>query len=268
MFRFPWLNNLLALTPSRRGRRCQAVRLPRHLRTRTRLILELLEDRILLQAGGLPFPTANNPAQLIADIKAANMPGAVAAIKLKANATFNFTGRDNTTDGANVLPVIKRPITIIGNGATLNAQGNGRLFDVDATGGLILKNLTLMGGNVTSTTRIRNNQTHGGAILDKGGDVTLSQVNVTNNKVTGTLPKGGGIFVSSGGSLTIQNKSQIKNNKVTGNQGKGGIARGGGIYLSGGANLTIKGGSVIQSNQATGGTGGLDAAGNSAYGGG
>src|SRR5262249_3505405 len=102
------------------------------------LAAEVLESRTLL-SGALPFATAANASQLVADIAAANMAGGANTITLAANTTFDLTAVNNTVNGANGLPVIGASkavnLTIVGNGDTIDrstAAGTPafRLFDV------------------------------------------------------------------------------------------------------------------------------------------
>ena len=96
---------------------------------------EVLEVRSLLSSY-----TAASVSALVADINAANANGGANTITLAANTTFDLTAVNNTTNGANGLPVIGGKngadnLTIIGNGATIDrstAAGTPafRLFDV------------------------------------------------------------------------------------------------------------------------------------------
>ena len=90
---------------------------------------------------------------MIAAINTANTAGGATTITLAANTTFDFTSSNNSTNGANALPVInvqgnKTAITIVGNGDTIERTGSNafRLFDVSSGGSLTLENLTLTGG--------------------------------------------------------------------------------------------------------------------------
>src|SRR6516165_11832547 len=69
--------------------------------------LEELEDRTLLS-------NPATPSDLITAIQNANTAGGATTITLAANTTFNFTSANNSTDGANALPVITGKITIVG----------------------------------------------------------------------------------------------------------------------------------------------------------
>src|SRR5262249_376355 len=94
---------------------------------------ETLENRTLLTAY-----TAASVSALAADLNRANKGGGASTITLAANTTFDLTAVNNTTNGANGLPVISIKngnLTIIGNGDTIDrstAAGTSafRLFDV------------------------------------------------------------------------------------------------------------------------------------------
>ena len=66
---------------------------------------------------------ASSVSELIADINAANNAGGANTITLAANTTFDLTAVNNTTNGANGLPVISGKmgdnLTIVGNGDTI-----------------------------------------------------------------------------------------------------------------------------------------------------
>ncbi len=74
---------------------------------RRRLLLEHLEDRRVLSAF-----SAAAVSDLIADINAANKAGGSNTILLAANTTFDLTAVNNTTNGANGLPVIAAKDTL------------------------------------------------------------------------------------------------------------------------------------------------------------
>jgi hypothetical protein len=235
--------------------------------------LEQCEDRTLLASY-----TAASVKDLIADINAANAAGGTNTIALTAPAAspYVLTAVDNTTDGANGLPVIakKDTLTMIGNGDTIErstASGTPafRLLDVASGASLTLQNLTLQNGLALGS----GSAAEGGAIYNQG-TLVLSAVTVQNNLAQGSGDKsagpaaGGGIW--SGSSLTLENGTLLQNNQAIGAPGfsggqfeppiQGGDASGGGLYLSGGtANLT---GVSIDNNLALAGVGA------NAYGGG
>jgi hypothetical protein len=229
----------------------------------TRLGFEPLEGRTLLASW-----TAVSVADLIADINAANLAGGSNTITLAAHKTFNLTAVNNTTDGANGLPVIaaKNNLTIKGNGDTVarsTASGtpNFRLFDVALGAMLRLENVTLQGGSAYGV------GAKGGAILNQGA-LTLNAVTVTGNSSQATsnilrptcslAAAGGGIY--STGSLTLEAGTVVTSNSAVGARGvstsqnlNGGPGLGGGVYVAGGtAALTNV---TLSSNIAYGGAG-------------
>jgi len=247
-----------------------------------RLRLEQLEDRTL--------PSnffADTVSDLIADINAANKAGGSNTITLTAPTSnpYVVTAVDNTTDGANGLPVIakKDTLTIIGNGDTIErstAPGTPafRLFHVANGASLTLENLTLQNGRAFGPGR----SAEGGAVLNKG-TLIVSGGNVQGNLAQGSQgadgnlsggkganggngqdAAGGGIWSS--GTLTLEAGTTITNNTAYGGTGgptflyntlpgKGGMGSGGGVYIaSGTASLT---GCTISGNSAFGGVGGF-----------
>jgi hypothetical protein len=242
--------------PSRKAHRCGK-----------RLAFEHLEDRALLSNW-----SAASVSDLIADIKAANLAGGSNTIALVAGKSFTLTAVDNTTNGANGLPVIaaKNNLTILGNGDTIarnTASGtpNFRLFDVALGASLTLANVTLQGGVAAGT----GVAAEGGAIFNQG-TLDLNGVTVQNNIARAAAlsrssesAAGGGIYSS--GSLTLEAGTLINGNQVLGARGgeipgtvpvglKGGSGLGGGVYVATGtATLTNV---TLSSNYAQGGPGG------------
>src|SRR5262249_10791677 len=112
--------------------------------------LEALEDRLVLSSY-----TAATAGDLIKDIGLANAAGGANTITLSAapSSPYTLTGVDNTTDGANGLPVIAAGdnLTILGHGDTIERSTTAgtqafRLFDVAGGGTLDLQNVTLQRG--------------------------------------------------------------------------------------------------------------------------
>lgn len=227
-------------------------------------ILDYLEDRIALSS---------------VTVGAGDTPGLIAAINQASNgdtitltnSTYTVT-QNNTTNGANALPVITATgLTINGYGATISGNFAARLFNLGSGAGVTLENLTLKGGTAFGA------NAQGGAIYDAGNNLTLKTVTITNNGASasgqtangaGNSAQGGGIYVS-GGTVHLSN-CIITNNSVAAAPGAagaaGGNAQGGGIYATG-ATLSISGGSVnYQTVKA--GAGGTGSTGGSAEGGG
>lgn len=217
---------------------------------------EVLEIRTLL-SGRLPYATAANASQLVADIAAANKAGGANTITLAANTTFDLTAVNNTTNGANGLPVVGLNkavnLTIVGNGDTIDRSTAAgipafRLFDLASGSSLTLESVRLQNGLAKGAGATAD----GGAVYNQG-TLTLSGVTVAGNTAQGADGKpgkpgsdgaGGGIW--SNGSLTLENAVLSNNSAVGGNSGfkitytaPGGNAFGGGIEIAGGtANIT------------------------------
>lgn len=239
MIRTPWMRTLLGAACSRKDRRR-----PMPRRKPARLILESLEER-LTPSGGQTAGSYNALTSAIAADTAAN-----------TNYVIDITSSFRFTSGGQVT-ISKlasgSSLTIEGNnGSIFDLRGNGnRLFDITSGQNVTLKDLTLTQGSVTSGT------THGGAILDNGGVLVLSNVAVENNSVQGAAGALGGGIYASGGSLTLEGGCTIQSNQVLGLPaavgGNYGVA-GGGVYVTGPSTVQITD-SVISKNSVTGAKG-------------
>ncbi len=228
--------------------------------------LDYLEERIALSTITV---NAGDTAGLIAAINQANTDGSGDTINL-TNSTYTISGVNNTTNGANGLPVITATnLTIAGNGSTINGASLGRLFDVASGAGLTLEDLTLTKGLASGA------NAQGGAIYNSG-NLTLNTVIVGGNEVSGSVSGQGGGIYSNGGTLSLSSDiigAQVakyynssgqltkQTTKGAGNLVLGGDVQGGGIYANG-ATLTVSGGSV-SNNVLLGGAGDSGAAGTS-----
>ncbi|HZQ04509.1 MAG TPA: CHRD domain-containing protein [Gaiellaceae bacterium] len=217
-------------------------------------------------------------AGLIAAVNTANASGG-GIIVLAPGCTYSLTSANNTTAGANGLPVITSPITIIGNGATIAGNNsNFRIIMISgaAGGSLRLIGTTVTGGNAAGEQPPAN---FGGGIFNVAGTLTLDQSVVTRNSASGagggiasgtmgqgpgatatlnnsevswnTVPSdgmGAGGILSISGTLTLNN-SVVDNNSASGG---GGIASGNGMGGGSGSFMTLNN-SVIRDNAATGG---------------
>jgi hypothetical protein len=216
--------------------------------------LEALEDRCL--PSGLPFPTAANVSQLIADINYADKTGGAFTINLKPSTTFDLKSVNNATNhGANGLPVISGTkavnLTIVGRD-TIERVGSKsfRLWDVAPQASLTLDHVTLKQGLASGSGGAVYNQGtlsvsngtvsnfSGGGISNSGGTVTISNSTLSGNAAT----FGGGI-ANNGGTVIVRNCSLSSNN----------ASNGGGIYNAGGTVMLSN--SILSSNSAAYGGG-------------
>jgi hypothetical protein len=224
-----WIRRLFARTP-RTARKAPARYRPR---------LEALEERTLLASY-----VAMNAADLITDIRLTNAAGGFNSIELKAapSAPYTLTAVNNTTDGANGLPVIAPGnrldifATIWGAGVTIQrstAPGTPafRLFDVAAGASLELSGLTLQNGLAAGA----GVSAEGGAIYSRG-NLRLPRVTVQNNTAQGV------------------NGINGIDNPISEDGLPGGDARGGGLYVAGGTASLFN--DTISGNSAQGGAGG------------
>jgi hypothetical protein len=233
-----------------------------HQRARFRPQLGALEARRLPSGAGLPYPTAASVSQLVADIKYADSAAGAITINLAPKTTFTLKALDNSTNGANGLPVIggtkALTLTIIGNGDTITRGGSKafRFLDVAKGASLTLDHVTLQGGSVSSSGGTTDNHS-GGAVYNQG---TLNVINgSTLSGNSATYGYGGGID-NVGGTVTVSNGSTLYDN--TANSGGGGIYNAGGTVTVNSSTLTGNaanygggidnvGGTVTVSNKST-----------------
>ncbi len=107
----------------------------------------------------------------------------------------------------NAVGSTENPIIIegYGTGATLNASGsNKRVFETNATSYIIMRNLTITGGNISSGS--------GGGIYYYQGDLTLENCIVTNNS-TSNAAHDGIYMYGSNNYLTMKN-TKVENDSV------------------------------------------------------
>ena len=155
--------------------------------------------------------------------------------------------------------LIDSSVTISGSGQTVHAGANSRvmaIYSTNAVANVTLSDLTLTGGNFSGpggglaikyggglgapTTRPQGNGHT--APTASGPNVTLSQVNVSNNTSNVIA---GGLFISN--ATVAINQSSISGNTLnaSGNYGAGGV------YITGGSAVTITD-STISGNTAAG----------------
>jgi hypothetical protein len=264
MLRSRWMRNLFGVARSREDRR----RLAARNRKPIRLLLESLEDRLTPSAGNpTVLQMAGSYPALNAAIALDTAPNTNYVIQITNSFQFNSGGQVAISKLAN-----GSTLTIEGqNGANYTLTGNGnRLFTVASGQNVTFADLTLTGGSVTGS----KGNAQGGAILDHGGNVTLSQMVVEGNTVKDSTAQGGGVFASGAGTLVIRD-STLSNNSAQGIQGTnatdpkkagglGGSAYGGGLYVAGSGWTVTLTGDTLSGNTAMGGKGGNGAAGSNA----
>ena len=181
-------------------------------------------------------------------IQAANATPGSDTINLPGGTfTLTIAGAGESTGATGDLDITGN-VTIKGNGTTstiIDGNSLDRVFQV-LGGSTTIADLTIRDGLDLSGVG-------GGGLLNSGGNVTLSSVNVIGNRVLGSsgLP---GVNGGSSGAIAFNG----------GNGGNGGNAIGGGVLNAAGA-LTITGGEIAL-NQAIGGAGGQGGAGGNATG--
>ena len=157
------------------------------------------------------------------------------AIVLAPGGVYTLTAVADTVDGPNGLPTVTSPITVLGNGATIErsaATGTPefRIFNVKRLPlgddpSLRLEGLTLRGGLVRSAYPFSPVCAGGGALHARGAIVELDRVTIAGSEVLEPAPgldcfaAGGGIEVSSG--TLVVTDSAIRDNRAA--NGGGGI---------------------------------------------
>ncbi len=141
------------------------------------------------------------------------------------------------------FPVIAGTVTILGNGSQIQRSGSSQfgIFQVFIGGNLMLKDLTISGGDVSATHHA------GGAIENLGGSMVLDHVTLSHN----VAYNGGALDIAIG----MNSENTVTDSIITQNTA---LLDGGGIYNEG--NLLVKD-SVISSNLAQDGVfggGGID----------
>ena len=148
--------------------------------------------------------------------------------------TFNISER--TDNGVRHVP------QITGNHAD-SGNGGGIYYEITESARKDIHSIFLDGGNISGNYAI-----YGAGVYSAGGDVNCSE-NVNGVSMTGNTASvdGGGIYIGSGGFLTM-NSGTVSGNTATVN--------GGGVYIASDGSLTMNG-STITSNTSGGNGGGI-----------
>ncbi len=168
---------------------------------------------------------------LISAITSANTLGG-GTLTLTSGCTYTLTAANNTTDGGTGLPVIKTRITIQGNGATITRSSSAsfRLIDVSSAGNLTLSNIRMTNG-------LANDGVNGGGGIFSHGTLSVSGSTFSGNSSPNAHGTSGGA-INSSGTLTVTTST------FTGNTAQ----EGGGIFNQKTATVTN---STFSSNTAT-----------------
>jgi hypothetical protein len=170
---------------------------------------------------------------------------------------INFSGVTSPIVLGTSLPDVNHNININGTGpkqltvmrSTANGTPNFRIFNILTNMTVNISGVTLSNGNPSAGAGGNIANGSGGAIRNSG-NLTLTNVTVTGNRVTlSSVGAGGGIFNGNSSNLTIIN-SLVSGNSITpaGAQGGGGIGNFGGVLkvinstVSGNSSATYGGG--------------------------
>ncbi len=185
--------------------------------TKYRPSLEALEDRWVPAI----YPVTNTGDS--AAVGSGSLRRAIIDLNLGNEAMntieFQGAGAQGTITLASALAPISRPVRILGPGwdvltiARDPAQGDFRIFQVQTTGEVSIRQLTISGG--------RAGAGNGGGILLAGGTLNVTYCNITNNEAD----SGGGIAVDQG--TLFVNFGSISGNTAN--------TQGGGLYAGAGA---------------------------------
>jgi len=179
-----------------------------------------------------------------------------------ASAGDRIVLQNNITLGTTLLPPVGSNITIDGNGKSIDAQGNNRIFFLNSTA--TIQNVTLMngaakggdGGNATAGGG--GGLGAGGAIFVNTGTATISNVTFSNNGATGGNggTSGNTSGNAGGGGGGLGGAGGIGANGNGGGGGYSGGGGGGGGYIGGGCCGSFPGGNGGTGPGGNGGRGG------------
>jgi hypothetical protein len=186
--------------------------------------------------------------------------------------TINFSVSGTITLGSTLPTIVNTSpgsLTIDGSGRSITVDGASlyQIFSVNFQATLNLRFLTLAHGVVVAN---EQGVGEGGAILNNGGTLTVTNCELLDNQATGSAASGSGTglpgrggAIWNDGPLTVTD-STFSGNQATGGAGAstgvgGGIGEGGAIFNDG--DMTVSN-SMFSANQVTGGVGDGAAGGN------
>ncbi|WP_461255280.1 InlB B-repeat-containing protein [Treponema sp. R80B11-R83G3] len=161
---------------------------------------------------------------------------------------FDIAVDKNEFVGPQTVSTMGRNITLIIRSAssadikTIQLDGKGYLFSVDANITLKLQNIVLK-GHSTNNKALVSVGSGGTLILYQGSKITMN-ANYDNS----SHGFGGGVYVA-GGSIELNEGAEISENEIKG-ENMSYATYGGGIYVTNGGNVNIRGG-IISGNKVT-----------------
>jgi uncharacterized protein (TIGR03118 family) len=161
-----------------------AGRRPSRRRPPVRLLLEVLEDRLV--------PSTLNVTSATDDGSAGTLRAVIAAAQSGDTVTFDSSLAGQTIALTGGELVISKSLDIDGPGAdqlTISGNHASRVFDISgSTTDVEISGLSLADGLANSTTAVSpaGNVTMGGAILNTGAQLTLSHVALADNQANAT----------------------------------------------------------------------------------
>ena len=182
-------------------------------------------------------------AGLIAAINSANASAGPTTINLAPNGTYTLTAvaEDDGYAGGAGLPYIRRPLTINGNGATIQRSSAAGTPDFRIVY-VFLSDLTLNGVTIRGG--------RGGNVNRGGGGIGMigSNLNVADSTITDNVGFGAG----GGGIGSFASTFRIENSTISHNTSFSGYGGGGIINFSAGATSTITSSTIFDNQNDSG----------------
>ena len=152
-----------------------------------------------------------------------------------------------------IVTRLQGSLTILGDGITLDGQSRSRIFDIDASENVQIRDLRVFDGDAAGPTDLVGD---GGAILVRSntptGTLTLNDVQIVENDAI----NGGGIYNEN--AIVAVYGGFVRDNRADGIDGTGG-----GIHSAGGT--LILGNALIDGNEANRSGGGVELAGGTVF---
>jgi hypothetical protein len=173
---------------------------------------------------------ACNPSDLRDAIIQANGNSEPDTLELAPNCRYTyFSGPYGENGQTDALPVISSEITVQGAGATIERSSQAgvaefRILELDSGANLSLYDITIKGGSLTNP----GGPSSGGGIYNGGGRLTLTNVNISNNRAGNA----GGIRALDGSITTIISSVISSNLGTSANSTGGGIQNNGDLTIS------------------------------------